>query len=95
MSSTIEIRLAPVDCAGQDAKLLLRMFRKMLVAREFEEQLYYLFLTTTMPGTMHQAVGQEAVAVGVVSALNPDDTITSTHRGHEHCVVTEQHSPRR
>ena len=89
MSTEIEIRREPVDCAGKDVKLLLRMFRKMLEAREFEEQLYYLFLTTVMPGTMHQAVGQEAVAVGVVSALNPDDTITSTHRGHAHCVAKD------
>ena len=42
-----------------------------------------------MPGTMHQAVGQEAVAVNVVSALNADDTITSTHRGHAHCVAKD------
>ena len=89
MSTDIEIRRDPVNCAGQDPELLLRMFRKMLEAREFEEQLYYLFLTTTMPGTMHQAVGQEAVAVGVVSALNADDTITSTHRGHAHCVAKD------
>lgn len=89
MTIDIEIRREPVDCAGQDPELLLRMFRKMLDAREFEEQLYYLFLTTAMPGTMHQAVGQEAVAVGVVSALNPDDTITSTHRGHAHCVAKD------
>ena len=89
MSTEIEIRREPVDCADSDPDLLLRMFGKMLEAREFEEQLYYLFLTTAMPGTMHQAVGQEAVAVGVVSALNPDDTITSTHRGHAHCVAKD------
>ena len=89
MTSDIEIQRGPVDCAGHDPELLLRMFRVMLEAREFEEQLYYLFLTTAMPGTMHQAVGQEAVAVGVVSALNPDDTITSTHRGHAHCVAKD------
>ncbi len=89
MSSTLEIRRDPVDCSGRDPALLLRMFHRMLEAREFEEQLYYLFLTTAMPGTMHQAVGQEAVAVGVVSALNPDDTITSTHRGHAHCVAKD------
>ncbi len=89
MSATAEIRSEPVDCAGYEPALLLRMFRKMLEAREFEEQLYYLFLTTAMPGTMHQAVGQEAVAVGVVSALEPDDTITSTHRGHAHCVAKD------
>ena len=89
MNTATEIRRGPVDCAGRDPALLRRMFRKMLEAREFEEQLYYLFLTTAMPGTMHQAVGQEAVAVGVVSALNPDDTITSTHRGHAHCVAKD------
>ena len=89
MTADIEIRREPVDCAGHDPELLERMFRVMLEAREFEEQLYYLFLTTAMPGTMHQAVGQEAVAVGVVSALNPDDTITSTHRGHAHCVAKD------
>lgn len=89
MSATIEIRRDPVDCSGKDPAILMRMFRKMLEAREFEEQLYYLFLTTAMPGTMHQAVGQEAVAVGVVSALNADDTITSTHRGHAHCVAKD------
>ena len=89
MNSATEIRRGPVDCAGRDPELLRRMFRKMLEAREFEEQLYYLFLTTAMPGTMHQAVGQEAVAVGVVSALEPDDTITSTHRGHAHCVAKD------
>lgn len=89
MRATGEIRSEAVDCAGQDRRLLLRMFQKMLEAREFEEQLYYLFLTTAMPGTMHQAVGQEAVAVGVVSALEPEDTITSTHRGHAHCVAKD------
>lgn len=89
MNTATEIQREPVDCAGRDPELLRRMFRKMLEAREFEEQLYYLFLTTAMPGTMHQAVGQEAVAVGVVSALKPEDTITSTHRGHAHCVAKD------
>jgi pyruvate dehydrogenase E1 component alpha subunit len=63
------------------------MYRQMVAAREFEEKLYYLFLSRPMPGTMHQAPGQEGVAVGVISALNPDDYVTSTHRGHEHCVA--------
>lgn len=89
MNTATDILRGPVDCAGRDPELLRRMFGKMLEAREFEEQLYYLFLTTAMPGTMHQAVGQEAVAVGVVSALKPDDTITSTHRGHAHCVAKD------
>jgi TPP-dependent pyruvate/acetoin dehydrogenase alpha subunit len=79
--------LSPVEVAGLEPDLLLEMYRRMLEAREFEEQLYYLFLTRTMPGTMHQATGQEAVAVGVISALRPDDFVTSTHRGHAHCVA--------
>jgi len=78
---------APFDFTGLDRELLLGMYRRMFQAREFEEQLYYLFLSRPMPGTMHQATGQEAVAVGVVSALNPDDYVTSTHRGHAHCVA--------
>lgn len=80
---------APVDLAGFDQPLLLTMYRKMLEAREFEEQLYYLFLTRTMPGTMHQATGQEAVAVGVGCALRKGDYATSTHRGHAHCVALD------
>lgn len=81
--------LSPVEVAGLEVDLLLGMYRRMLEAREFEEQLYYLFLTRTMPGTMHQATGQEAVAVGVVSALQPDDYVTSTHRGHAHCIAKD------
>jgi TPP-dependent pyruvate/acetoin dehydrogenase alpha subunit len=80
-------QLAPFDFTGLDQELLLGMYRRMLQAREFEEQLYYLFLSRPMPGTMHQATGQEAVAVGVVSALLADDYVTSTHRGHAHCVA--------
>lgn len=79
--------LEPFDLSGLDRNLLLGMYRRMHQAREFEEQLYYLFLSRPMPGTMHQATGQEAVAVGVVSALAPDDYVTSTHRGHAHCVA--------
>ena len=79
----------PIDLSKLDKPELLSMYRHMALAREFEEKLYYLFLTRTMPGTMHQATGQEAVAVGVMSALRPDDYITSTHRGHEHCVAKD------
>ena len=72
-----------------DRALALHMYRKMLQAREFEEQLYYLFLTRPMPGTMHQATGQEAVAVGVGCALRPGDYVTSNHRGHAHCIALD------
>jgi len=76
-----------LDLTGVDQARLLSMYRRMLEAREFEEQLYYLFLTTEMPGTMHQSTGQEAVAVGVIGALNDDDWVASTHRGHAHCIA--------
>ena len=82
---------------GFDPALLKTLYLRMVRAREFEEKLYYLFLTIKMPGTMHQATGQEAVAVGVASALNTDDYVTSTHRGHAHCIakdVSEFHDGR-
>ena len=81
--------VSPFDITGLKKPLLKKMFLRMVRAREFEEQLYFLFLTTQMPGTMHQATGQEAVAVGVVSALNADDYVTSTHRGHGHCIAKD------
>lgn len=85
----VDVDLAPFDLTGLDPGLLLGMYRRMVRAREFEEQLYHLFLTSDMPGTMHQATGQEAVAVGVVSALRADDYIASTHRGHAHCIAKD------
>ncbi len=85
----VDVDLAPFDLRGLDSDLLLGMYRRMVRAREFEEQLYYLFLTSNMPGTMHQATGQEAVAVGVMSAIRADDYIASTHRGHAHCIAKD------
>ncbi len=70
-----------------DAVPLKTMYRVMVTIRQFEEELYYLFLTEAMPGTMHQYTGQEAVATGVCAALQPDDYITSTHRGHGHAIA--------
>src|SRR5437773_10651102 len=65
----------------------LGMYRKMLLCRMFEERVNSLFLQGRMPGTIHQAQGQEASAVGVCQALNEQDMITSTHRPHEHAVA--------
>ncbi|MDD5698428.1 MAG: thiamine pyrophosphate-dependent dehydrogenase E1 component subunit alpha [Victivallaceae bacterium] len=66
---------------------LLEMYEKMLLIRKFEEKLYFLFLTRVMPGSMHQCNGQEACAVGVCANLVKNDYITSTHRGHGHCLA--------
>jgi acetoin:2,6-dichlorophenolindophenol oxidoreductase subunit alpha len=68
-------------------ELLLRFYRQMLKIRLFEEQVNQLYLSAKMPGLAHLYIGQEAVAVGVCEALRADDYITSTHRGHGHCLA--------
>jgi acetoin:2,6-dichlorophenolindophenol oxidoreductase subunit alpha len=65
----------------------LRMYRRMVTIRRFEEQVNDLYTRALMPGLAHLYIGEEAVAVGVCEALRPDDYITSTHRGHGHCVA--------
>ena len=59
----------------------------MALIREFEEKVNELYVHGIMPGLAHLYSGQEAVAVGVCEALRPDDLITSTHRGHGHCLA--------
>jgi TPP-dependent pyruvate/acetoin dehydrogenase alpha subunit len=65
----------------------LRMFRRMQMIRLFEEQVNELYTRALMPGLAHLYAGEEAVAVGICEALRPDDFITSTHRGHGHCLA--------
>jgi pyruvate dehydrogenase E1 component alpha subunit len=76
-----------VKAAGLSDSDRIQMFRRMLLCRMFEDRVYYLFLQGRMPGTIHQAQGQEASAVGVCSALRAGDMVTSTHRPHEHAVA--------
>src|SRR6266853_2035094 len=71
--------------AGTDK--YLQMYRRMQMIRLFEEQVNELYTRALMPGLAHLYVGEEAVAVGICEALRPDDYITSTHRGHGHCVA--------
>jgi pyruvate dehydrogenase E1 component alpha subunit len=63
------------------------MFRKMVEIRFFEEKVFDLYAQNLVPGTIHLYAGEEAVAVGVCSNLREDDYITSTHRGHGHCIA--------
>jgi acetoin:2,6-dichlorophenolindophenol oxidoreductase subunit alpha len=65
----------------------LRMYRRMVMIRLFEEQVNELYTRALMPGLAHLYVGEEAVAVGICEALRKDDYITSTHRGHGHCLA--------
>jgi acetoin:2,6-dichlorophenolindophenol oxidoreductase subunit alpha len=69
------------------AELALEMYRRMTLIRLFEEQANELYRSAKMPGLTHLYIGEEAVAVGVCSALRRDDWITSTHRGHGHCLA--------
>jgi pyruvate dehydrogenase E1 component alpha subunit len=62
---------------------------KMLLIRRFEERASDLFADGEIPGFVHLYIGQEAVAVGATGPLGDDDTITSTHRGHGHCLAMD------
>src|SRR6188474_1903740 len=64
------------------ADRLLHMYQQMVAIRLFEERVNDLYTRALMPGLAHLYIGEEAIAVGVCEALNRDDYVTSTHRGH-------------
>ncbi len=66
---------------------LLKLYADMLLIRRAEERLSTLFAEGEVPGFIHLSIGQEAVPVGVMSALTAADTIASTHRGHGHAIA--------
>jgi len=84
MSTTVDRTEKPTPA---NVELWLRMYKQMLRIRLFEEQVNQLYTRALMPGLAHLYIGEEAVAVGVCEALRPDDYITSTHRGHGHCLA--------
>jgi len=65
----------------------LEMYRKMWLIRVFDEQARDLFMKDMIRGATHVYIGEEAIAVGVCAALKDTDYITSTHRGHGHCLA--------
>jgi len=73
--------------ATNDVEHWLHAYEQMAKIREFEEKVNELYMKALMPGLAHLYSGQEAVAVGVCEALHLDDYITSTHRGHGHCLA--------
>jgi TPP-dependent pyruvate/acetoin dehydrogenase alpha subunit len=77
----------PAPAPTQDRSFLLSLLERMVLIRQFEERVKFLFLEGTMPGTIHQCQGQEATAVGVCAALERGDWITSTFRGHGHALA--------
>jgi len=72
---------------GLKAEQWTRIYRRMVMIREFEEQVNELYTRALMPGLAHLYIGEEAVAVGICEALRQTDYITSTHRGHGHCLA--------
>lgn len=70
-----------------ELKIYKEMLRKMLLIRLFEEQVDQLYMKGEVHGTGHLYIGMEATAVGSILALKKEDVITSTHRGHGHCIA--------
>jgi acetoin:2,6-dichlorophenolindophenol oxidoreductase subunit alpha len=66
---------------------LLKAYRTMKTIREFEERIHVEFATGEIPGFVHLYAGEEAIATGVCMHLDDRDRITSTHRGHGHCLA--------
>ena len=77
-------RLPPASYPTPD---LLEMHRRMLVIRGFEQRVSTLYRDGEVPGFVHLSIGQEATAVGACWPLRRTDAITSTHRGHGHCLA--------
>ncbi len=68
-------------------EMILSVYKKMLTIRKFEEKALHLFENNKLRGSVHLTIGQEAVAAGVCANLRDEDYITSTHRGHGHCLA--------
>jgi pyruvate dehydrogenase E1 component alpha subunit len=84
--------VAKVERKGALSPELLReFFREMLLIRRFEEKVEERFRAGELPGFLHVAIGQEAVAVGVCRALEEGDVIASTHRAHGHTLAKGTH----
>jgi TPP-dependent pyruvate/acetoin dehydrogenase alpha subunit len=84
MSDSPQVAKAPSAESGAD---WLHAYRLMLTIRLFEDRVNDLYQRKIMPGLAHLSSGEEGVAVGVCTALRDDDYITSTHRGHGHCLA--------
>jgi acetoin:2,6-dichlorophenolindophenol oxidoreductase subunit alpha len=84
--------MAKVERKGALSHELMReFFREMLLIRRFEEKVEERFRAGELPGFLHVAIGQEAVAVGVCRALEEGDVIASTHRAHGHTLAKGTH----
>ncbi|MER3405921.1 MAG: dehydrogenase, partial [Chloroflexota bacterium] len=87
MATTVPRAQLEIQELGLDRARLAWMYRTMLRIRRFEERVKQLFRDARLRGSVHLYIGEEAVATGACAALRPDDYITSTHRGHGHCIA--------
>jgi acetoin:2,6-dichlorophenolindophenol oxidoreductase subunit alpha len=78
---------APIAPARESLAPYLRSYGRMLLIRSFEREMHRLFLAGQVHGTTHLAAGQEAIPVGVCQALEPDDYVAGTYRGHGHALA--------
>ena len=86
MTAEVETRTPPAASPLQGDRLR-EALRLMLTIRFFDERALALYRAGEMRGTTHPYIGMEAVAVGVMLALQPNDYVTSTHRGHGHTIA--------
>ncbi|MCD6407496.1 pyruvate dehydrogenase (acetyl-transferring) E1 component subunit alpha [bacterium] len=70
-------------------ELAIKLLKQMMEIRHFEDKIMELLAKNIAEGGSHLYAGMEAVAVGAISVLNPDDYITSTHRGHGHAIAKD------
>lgn len=75
------------DAVTEHPDRVVEQLREMILIREFETRVSSLFENNELPGFVHLCLGQEAVATGACSAIEADDYITSTHRGHGHSIA--------
>jgi TPP-dependent pyruvate/acetoin dehydrogenase alpha subunit len=87
MARSKKDKVKPAKSAAVHDERWIHFYRQMVKIRRFEEEVNQLYLGAKMPGLAHLYIGQEAIAVGVCEALRRDDYITSTHRGHGHCLA--------
>lgn len=70
-----------------DNERLVKIYKTMFKIRKFEEKALFLFESNKLRGSVHLCIGQEAIPATVCSLLRDEDYITSTHRGHGHCIA--------
>ncbi|MCM8811379.1 MAG: thiamine pyrophosphate-dependent enzyme, partial [Candidatus Omnitrophica bacterium] len=70
-------------------ELTIKLLKQMMEIRQFEDMIMELLAKNIAEGGSHLYAGMEAVAVGAISVINPDDYITSTHRGHGHAIAKD------